>query len=259
MSVQPDLARLSVTEFRNRIRGEMVPLSPQFTYFVAAVPLSDEDVRDYLGDPIAALPPGLVRLMPRVSILLVPFLEKANGKDKKNKSGAELVCFDRPADSKLVRSALWVEEGDVVVAFGIQEMEAAEYHYELFHQFAWLAADMHAGEELSEFSALLREELNLHVHGEVDEKSWQHKQALTRRGTGWNRDSKSYRAYARHSFVDTFTLYLHGLCCDIDVEPGPRQLPSRYLRRRLKLLKTMFQPPEGYAVFPEDQEQAGTS
>jgi hypothetical protein len=48
------------------------------------------------------------------------------------------------------------------------------------------------------------------------------------------------------------TLYLHGLCCDIDVETGPRQIASRYLRRRLRLLSDLFPPPEGFAVFPED-------
>jgi len=26
------------------------------------------------------------------------------------------------------------------------------------------------------------------------------------------------------------TLYLHGICCDIEWKPGPRQMPSRYLR-----------------------------
>jgi hypothetical protein len=42
-----------------------------------------------------------------------------------------------------------------------------------------------------------------------------------------------------------------GACCDIDVETGPRQMPSRYLRRRLELLLSVFPPPEGYAVLPE--------
>jgi hypothetical protein len=38
---------------------------------------------------------------------------------------------------------------------------------------------------------------------------------------------------------------------DIDVETGPRQMPSRYLRKRLELLFSLYPPPEGYAVFPE--------
>ena len=59
---------------------------------------------------------------------------------------------------------------------------------------------------------------------------------------------KAFRAYARQSFVDTLTLYLHGICCDIDVDTGPRQLPSRHLRKRLLALEEMFPPPQGYAV-----------
>jgi hypothetical protein len=39
------------------------------------------------------------------------------------------------------------------------------------------------------------------------------------------------------------------------VDTGPRQLPSRYLRKRLLLLQELFPPPHGYAVFPE---QLGT-
>jgi hypothetical protein len=86
----------------------------------------------------------------------------------------------------------------------------------------------------------------------VDEKSWHLKQTLLRRPMAARKDGKPFRAYARQSFEDTMTLYLHGICCDIDVETGPRQLPSRHLRKRLEALKTLFPPPAGHAVFPED-------
>jgi hypothetical protein len=85
----------------------------------------------------------------------------------------------------------------------------------------------------------------------VDEKSWHLKQGLLRRQTNVRKETKLFRDYARQSFEDTLTLYLHGACCDIDVETGPRQMPSRYLRRRLELLLSLFPPPEGYAVLPE--------
>ena len=58
------------------------------------------------------------------------------------------------------------------------------------------------------------------------------------------KETKLFREYARQAFEDTLTLYLHGTCCDIDVETGPRQMPSRYLRRRLELLISLFPPPE---------------
>ena len=50
---------------------------------------------------------------------------------------------------------------------------------------------------------------------------------------GVKRDTRLFEEYARQSFIDTLTLDLHGICCDIDVETGPRQLPSRHLRKRL--------------------------
>ena len=46
--------------------------------------------------------------------------------------------------------------------------------------------------------------------------------------------------------------------CDIDVETGPRQLPSRHLRKRLNFFKGMYPPPDGYSVFPEDDEPGKT-
>jgi hypothetical protein len=64
--------------------------------------------------------------------------------------------------------------------------------------------------------------------------------------------TKALREYARQSFIDTLTLYLHGICCDLDVDTGPRQLASRHLRKRLDMLAAAFPPPKGYAVFPED-------
>jgi hypothetical protein len=89
------------------------------------------------------------------------------------------------------------------------------------------------------------------MHGEVDEKSWHLKQALLRRQANVRKETKLFRDYARQAFEDTLTLYLHGTCCDIDVETGPRQMPSRYLRRRIEFLMSVYPPPEGYAVLPE--------
>ena len=70
------------------------------------------------------------------------------------------------------------------------------------------------------------------------------------------KDSKPFRDYARQSFVDTMTLYLHGLCCDIDVETGPRQLPSRYLRKRLETLKGIVSAAGGTRRVPGRREAA---
>ena len=56
MSAQGNLVRLSVGQFAERFRNEMIPLSNTFSYFCASVPLSDEDLKEYLQEPIASLP-----------------------------------------------------------------------------------------------------------------------------------------------------------------------------------------------------------
>ena len=69
MSAQPDLSKLSVGQFAERFRGEMIPLSNTFSYFCASVPLSEEDVKEYLEEPIAALPPAISALLPKLSLI----------------------------------------------------------------------------------------------------------------------------------------------------------------------------------------------
>ncbi len=85
MSAQPDLSKLSVGQFAERFRSEMIPLSNTFSYFCASVPLSEEDLKEYLEEPIAALPPAIAALLPKVSIMLVPYLKSV--KKKKEKDG----------------------------------------------------------------------------------------------------------------------------------------------------------------------------
>jgi len=257
MAVRNDAAaRISLGDFLAKIRGELVPLTDRFVYFSAS-PLNDEDLRDYLEDPIAALPRGVKDLIPPVIVLLVPYLERANGKERGNGAkdhagDGDWIVFERPPEGKALRSAqIAGRSGEAVIALPVDDLEVADAHYEFYHQIAWLTGRLASPDLLSAFSALVHEELANRMHGEVDEESWQYKQALLRRQSKV-RDSKAFREYARASFVDTLTLYLHGICCDIDVETGPRQLPSRYLRKRLKMLHGVFPPPKGYAVFPED-------
>jgi hypothetical protein len=223
-----------------------------FSYFCAGGPLTDEDVRDYLDEPIAALPPRVRELLPRVGLLLVPYLER-NGH-------ADVVTFEAPPENKSARSASSRDAQGPLLTFAIDDMEVGTYHYELFHHLAEIVVDRLTDPAVSSaYADLLREELKERMHGEVDDPSWARKQELHRRGGSGARDSKAFREYARQSLIDTLTLYLHGICCDIDVEPGPRQMPSPKLRRRLKLFRGIFPPPPGYAVFPEELDQTEKS
>ena len=172
-------------------------------------------------------------------------MEKGNGK------GADCATFDRPAESRHIASTRREQPGQLVLVLGVKDIEVADYHYQFYCALAGVVAERWPQDVQERFFRTLREELSAEVHGEVDEKSWHLKQALLRRQTNVRKETKLFREYASQSFTDTLTLYLHGTCCDIDVETGPRQMPSRYLRRRLELLISLYPPPEGYAALPE--------
>lgn len=253
MPPQAESSNLSVSQFAERYRREMIPLRKPFSYLAASLPLTEDDIKEYLEEPIAALPPALLEHLPKISILLVPYLEKTarSGRDKEARS-AEMVCLEKPSDSRACWTSQSVSKDETVLAFAVKDQEIADYHYRFYQLLATVIADHWEDDPRAKYSALLRDELSANTHGEVDEESWRLKQALVRRQSSSRRETKLFREYARQSFIDTLTLYLHGICCDIDVETGPRQLPSRLLRRRLKLLQSLYAPPEGYAVFPEE-------
>jgi len=262
MPAHLDLAKLSVRQFAERFRGEMIPLSNTFSYFCASVPMSEEDLKEYLEEPVAALPPSIASALPRISILLVPYLERANGKERGSKerasteeSAGEYVSIEKPPDGRLSNSTQLKLGDETVLAFALKGQEVAEYHYRFYHLLASVLGERWSEETETRYSRIVREELSAEAHGEVDEPSWRLKQGLRR--TKNAAAAKAFRTYARQSFIDTLTLYLHGICCDIDVDTGPRQLPSRFLRRRLLALEELFPPPSGYAVFP-DQIESGS-
>jgi hypothetical protein len=244
MSSEIDRSRTTVEDLAERFRAEMIPLSSKFSYF-CTLPMAEDDLRQYLHDPIAALSPGILAALPQIGLILAPYLEKGNGKS------GDAVTFERPAEARQILSSRHEQERSVVLALGVKEIEVADYHYQFYNALAALVADHWSQDVQERFHRTIREELSAEVHGEVDEKSWHLKQALMRRQINVRKETKLFREYARQAFEDTLTLYLHGTCCDIDVETGPRQMPSRYLRRRLELLLSLFPPPEGYAVLPE--------
>jgi hypothetical protein len=244
MPIATENAKLSVEDLAARFRGELIPLSNRFSYFSTA-PIAEEDLKQYLHDPIAAISPAISELIPPVGIVLVPYLERANGKH------GDMVNFEKPVEARSLAAA---RAGNAELAFivlAIKDIDIADYHYTLYNVIATLTAEHWPAEARERFTRLLREELSSEVHGEVDEGSWHLKQALLRRQSNVRNETKLFKDYARQAFQDTLTLYLHGTCCDIDVDTGPRQMPSRYLRKRLELLMSLYPPPDGYAVFPE--------
>jgi len=244
MSTVNGQPRLTVTDLVTRCRGQFIPLTNTFSYFCTP-PMAEEDLKPYLHDPIAALSPVICIDLGTVGLALVPYLEKGNGR------AGDTVSFEKPVEGRQLTSARAEAGGTTILVLATKEEDIANYHYTFYNALAALIADRWQFGERESFSQILREELRAEVHGEVDERSWHLKQSLVRRQTNIRKETKLFRDYARQAFEDTLTLYLHGTCCDIDVETGPRQMPSRYLRKRLELLFSLYPPPEGYAVFPE--------
>ncbi len=253
MSSHPDLAQLDVEEFARRLRPDLIPLNSQFAYLSVGIALTEEDLKEYLEDPIAALPPKLSATLPKAAILFVPYLETERGGH--GAKGRYRVCFERPNPKRMAWSASQALEEGVVLVMAINDHDVADYHYHFYGAIARLAADACSAENWDRYAALVRQELSASAHGEVDEDSWHLKQQLMRRQKGVRR-GKAFGEYARQSFTDTLTLYLHGICCDIDVETGPRQLASRRLRQRLELLQDIYPPPEGFSIFPDEPNGA---
>lgn len=217
MPAQFDLAKLSVRQFAERFRGEMIPLSNTFSYFCASVPMTEEDLKEYLEEPVAALPPAIAAALPKISILLVPYLERSNGKERngskertKGKEAAgDYVSIERPPEGRLSTSTQVKLDEETVLAFALKGQEVAEYHYRFYHLLASVLGESWSEETETRFSRIVREELSAEAHGEVDEPSWRLKQGLRRSKNA--SAARAFRAYARQSFIDTLTLYLHGI------------------------------------------------
>lgn len=245
MPPRAEPSKVGVREFAHRFRSEMIPLNNRFSYF-SAVPLNEDDVMEYLEEPVAALPPAIQAQITQALVFLVPYIEKTHRK------GGELVTFDRPSPRAEAESALLMGDGEAFLVFAIRDRESGDYHFNFYRAIATLTVDRGNPRGPERFFALIRDELRNNVHGEVDEDSWKLKSGLLRKPQAARRDTKTFRGYARQAMIDTLTLYLHGICCDIDIETGPRQIPSRFLRKRLDLLRELYPPPQGYAVFPEE-------
>src|SRR5580658_7904728 len=69
--------RTSVDELSRQLRSEMTPINDKISYFLA-LPVAEEDLRQYLHDPIEALPAAVSEVLPKVEIVLAPFLERGS-------------------------------------------------------------------------------------------------------------------------------------------------------------------------------------
>ena len=239
------VTKIPLEAFAGQCQRSLQAIHERVSYF-SAVPLEADQVRQYLNEPIAALPKTLLEHLPPVRLVLVPFLEKGpNG-------STDLVCFERPQRS-LTSSVFDVSEA-LFLFLAAEQQEVADFHYWFFHGVAELEAERIDPDAFNRYQSLVLDEINRMARGEVDERSYELKQKMARRAGKPAGEAKAMRQYVSQSLADTLTLYLHGLCCDIDVEPGPRQLASRYVRRRLELMAEFYPPNPGFLLFPSDPE-----
>lgn len=243
------VTRIPVEAFAGQCRRHLTALNAHTSYF-EAVALDAEQQRQFLREPVESIPKSLLERLPPLRIVLVPYIEKGPA------DGTDMVAFEKPAPGRIQTRSTFDVKDEVFLIFGVEGQDVADYHYWLFQGVALLVADRIREEEVTRFSTLVIDELLRGTRGEVDEASLQWKFKVQRRQQLPGRNTKLMREYIQHALTDTLTLYMHGLCCDIDVEPGPRQLASRYLRARLELLAEIFPPNPGYVVFPAARESA---
>ena len=150
MAGEGDLSKLSAREFAAKVSQEMVPLSNACGYF-AAMPLSEEDIRGYLEEPAAALPPAVQSMLGGLFILLAPYLELGE------KPGEETVSFEKPASGREAWATQFPLEGRAALVFAIKDQPAAEYHYVFYRAVATLVMDAITEDARERFYGLLRE------------------------------------------------------------------------------------------------------
>lgn len=236
--------QLPADQFVEQFRPELIPLHSKVHWF-SVVPMGADDVASNIEEPLSALPPRLVEMLPRLNLFLVPFL-RSRGKH------VDLVVFEAPEPADRSETFQMVGPEDASVLLAVQDISGNEIHYNLFSAIASLAWEVATADIRTAWAKELKDELRREVHGEIDEASWQKKNELLAKQSPPIRESKLFRDYARVSFIDTLTLFLHGICCDIDVEPSPRQAPSSEIRRRLELLRKFYPLADGFFLFPEE-------
>lgn len=239
------VTKVPLETFAGQCQRSLQPVGERVSFF-SAVTLDADQMRQYLREPVDALPKALLDTLPSLRLVLVPFLEKGPH------GSTDLVSFERPHPQRLLTRSNFDLQEALFLFLAAEQQEVADYHYWFYNGVAALATARVDRAELTRFTGLIVDELNRNARGEVDERSFHMKQKLMRRqrmpGTG----TKLMRQYVKQAMEDTLTLYLHGLCCDIDVDPGPRQLASRYLRRRLEMLAEIFPPGPGHPLFPPE-------
>src|SRR3954463_14974317 len=126
MSTDASRSKLTVEELATRFRTEMIPVTSTFSYF-STLPIAEEDLRQYLNDPISAISPAIASALPPMGIVLAPYLEKGAGKE------GDCITFERPSESRQIAFSTRDLPGMTVLALSTKDLEIADYHYQFYN------------------------------------------------------------------------------------------------------------------------------
>lgn len=249
-----DARGIPTNEFVASCHDVLIPVNEHVSYF-SVEPLDEKERQRLVFDPISALPPKVLSLVPNLCLVLVPFL--ATEANAKNDGSTVRISFTEPPADKRWFSDYQQTETEHYIFVAIRSDDFFDSHV-LFYQALASRIIEHADGQLAEmFNLLLDTELKKNAHGEVNEFAWLCKKDLLALAADAEERQRCLEAYRAAALADTLALYLHGLCCDIDLDNGPKQLASRYIRLRLHLLKDLLPPPKGVPLFPDELATTG--
>lgn len=244
-----DARGIPTKEFVASCHDVLIPINDHVSYF-SVEPLDEKERQRLVFDPISALPPKVLSLVPNLRLVLVPFL--AIDANSKSSNGTVRISFAEPPGDKRWFSDYQKTKTEHYIFVATRSDDYFDSHV-LFYQALASRIIEHADGQLAEmFNLLLDTELKKNAHGEVNEFAWLCKKDLLALAADAEERQRCMDAYRDAALADTLALYLHGLCCDIDLDNGPKQLASRYIRLRLHLLRDFLPPPKGVALFPDE-------
>src|SRR5271157_1636951 len=141
MAASSLLQRFQLGQFAGLHRGHMIPLGSRACYFCAALTLSEEDLHEYLTEPVSSLPPAIASRLPRLEIFLVPYLERGLETPGRPRAAAPepFVAPDKPDDEQSLASGFLLTATQAVLAFAVKDTEVADYHYRFYRTIAELS------------------------------------------------------------------------------------------------------------------------
>ena len=177
------VTRTPIDQFASSLKTGLEDLGRGFSYF-AALPMAIDDLREYVHEPVGALPNAVCEVVGPVRIVLARYLERLDD------GGAPVMTSEAPSTETRLRSAYLMDKG-ATLFFALTDENPSEYHQVFFNTMAHLLSRRLSKETQAEYASLLLAEMEQRVNGEVDEPSWSRKQALPRRASDDQPNTKS--------------------------------------------------------------------